>query len=79
MINKYLDTFGSKHKGNFYEEILNNLPNIWNVQQLLNTIALIIYKEMINRPYRQIESAHWTTFESKVAYDQEGNKLSDHF
>lgn len=66
IINNYIDTFGTKHKGNIYSEIQKYSPPGLKVRIILNTLAFLLYQESYNKPFTQIESSSWTAFNRRA-------------
>lgn len=64
MLTTYIDTFANKEKGGLIYKLIERSSVSFSINMLLNTINYIIFQEMNNTVYSQIEPCYWTCYES---------------
>ena len=62
----YINTFGTKYKNNYYCDIQKRNNTTFDLDKLINTVNCIIYRETLDQPFNQIETANWTCFEMRA-------------
>lgn len=62
----YLDTFGARHKDNFYYDCQRRGNQHLDLGRIIDTVNWILYTETVNTPYNQLESSNWTCFEAQA-------------